>query len=61
MFSWKNEWRPPRLIHIHGTDDKILPYNKNMQAIKVEGGEHLMVYSKAKEISRLLLKCLLKK
>ena len=61
MFSWKNEWRPPGLIHIHGTNDKILPYNKNMQAIKVEGGEHLMVYSKAEEISRLLLKYLLKK
>lgn len=61
MFSWKNEWTAPGLIHIHGTNDKILPYNKKMQAIKVEGGEHLMVYSKAKEISRLLLKYLLKK
>ena len=60
-FSWKNEWKPGRLLHIHGTSDKILPYNKNMQAIKVKGGEHLMVYSRAKEISRLLLKHLMKK
>jgi pimeloyl-ACP methyl ester carboxylesterase len=55
MFSWKNEWKPAQFLHIHGTSDKILPYNKRMQAIPVEGGEHLMVFSKAQEISRLLL------
>jgi pimeloyl-ACP methyl ester carboxylesterase len=60
-FSWKNDWKPGRLLHIHGTSDKILPYNKNMQAIKVEGGEHLMVYSRAMEISRLFLDHLIKK
>ncbi len=61
MFSWKNEWRPERLLHIHGTSDKILPYNKNMHAIKVIGGEHLMVYSKAELISGLLQEHLLEK
>lgn len=61
MFSWKNEWKPDRLLHIHGTRDKIHPYNKNMRAIKVEGGEHLMVYSKAQEISSLLDAHLLKR
>jgi pimeloyl-ACP methyl ester carboxylesterase len=61
MTSWKNDWKPARLLHIHGTRDKILPYNKNMRAIKVEGGEHLMVYSRAKEISSLLLDHLMKK
>ncbi len=61
MFAWKNEWKPDRLLHIHGTSDKILPFNKNMRAIRVEGGEHLMVYSKAQEISRLLQAHLLKK
>jgi pimeloyl-ACP methyl ester carboxylesterase len=61
MTSWKNEWKPAGLLHIHGTRDKILPYNENMRAIRVEGGEHLMVYSRAEEISRLLLDHLTKK
>jgi pimeloyl-ACP methyl ester carboxylesterase len=59
LFSWKNEWKPDPLIHIHGNKDKILPYHKKMRAIKVEGGEHLMVYSKSEEISALLRKHLL--
>ncbi|MDP4130532.1 MAG: alpha/beta hydrolase [Bacteroidota bacterium] len=59
MFSWKNEWKPERLVHIHGTSDKILPYNEKMQAIRVEGGEHLMVYSKFEQISGLLQEHLL--
>ena len=54
LFSWNNAWRPPTLIHIHGTTDKILPYHKNMNAIPVEGGEHLMVFSKAAIVSRIL-------
>lgn len=59
MFSWKNDWKPERLLHIHGTGDRILPYNERMQAIKVIGGEHLMVYSRSEEISRLLKEHLL--
>jgi pimeloyl-ACP methyl ester carboxylesterase len=59
LFSWKNEWEPEHLLHIHGTGDKIIPYNERMQAIPVKGGEHLMVYSKAEEISGLLRKYLL--
>ena len=59
MFSWKNDWKPERLLHIHGTGDRILPYNDRMQAIKVIGGEHLMVYSRSEEISRLLQRHLL--
>jgi pimeloyl-ACP methyl ester carboxylesterase len=61
MFSWENEWKPGSLVHIHGTCDKILPYNENMQAIKIEGGEHLMVFSRANEVSEILLKHLLKR
>jgi pimeloyl-ACP methyl ester carboxylesterase len=58
LFSWKNEWEPEHLLHIHGTGDKIIPYSERMQAIPVKGGEHLMVYSKAEEISGLLRKYL---
>src|SRR5450432_2517842 len=54
MFSWDNQWKPESFLHIHGTADKILPLHKNMLAIPVEGGEHLMVYNKPEIISRLL-------
>ncbi len=54
LFSWKNEWKPERILHIHGTKDRIIPYHENMKATKVIGGEHLMVYSRAEEISEWL-------
>ena len=54
MTSWDNHWKPTRLLHIHGTADRILPYRENMQAKKVIGGGHLMVYSHAAIVSTLL-------
>jgi pimeloyl-ACP methyl ester carboxylesterase len=54
MFSWDNEWKPKNLLRIHGTADKVLPYKSNMDAIPVEGGEHLMVYSKWEIVSEIL-------
>jgi hypothetical protein len=54
LFSWDNEWKPDNLLRIHGTADKILPYKKIMNAIPVEGGEHLMVYSKSAVVSQVL-------
>jgi pimeloyl-ACP methyl ester carboxylesterase len=51
---WENKIRPPELLHIHGTADRILPYRENMQAVRVPGGEHLMIYSRAPVISRII-------
>ncbi len=59
LFSWDNSWKPASFLHIHGTADKILPYRPCMQAIPVAGGQHMMVYSKADIISRLLSENLL--
>ena len=61
LFSWEYEWKPVSFLHIHGTADKILHYRSNMAAIPVEGGEHLMVYSRAGEVSRILNDHLLKR
>jgi hypothetical protein len=60
LFAWDNSWRPANFVHIHGTADKILPYHENMKAIPVEGGEHLMVFSKADIVSRILEEHLLR-
>lgn len=54
LFLWDNSWKPERLLHIHGKSDKILPYKKIINAILVEGGEHLMVYSKSEIVSWIL-------
>jgi pimeloyl-ACP methyl ester carboxylesterase len=54
LFSWDNNWKPDNLVRIHGTADKVLPYKSNMDAIPVEGGEHLMVYNKWEIVSEIL-------
>jgi hypothetical protein len=59
LFSWDNHWTPAKLIRIHGTADKILPYKEIMNAIPVKDGEHLMVYSKSAIVSRILTEKLL--
>jgi pimeloyl-ACP methyl ester carboxylesterase len=59
LFSWDNTWKPANLLRIHGTADKILPYKTIMDAIPVEGGEHLMVYSKSAMVSQILTENLL--
>jgi len=59
LFSWENNWKPPNLLRIHGTADKVLPFKSNMGAIPVEGGGHLIVYSKPEIVSEILAKNLL--
>jgi len=54
LFSWDNNWKPENLLRIHGTKDRVLPFKSNMNAMPVEGGEHLMIYSKWDIISELL-------
>jgi pimeloyl-ACP methyl ester carboxylesterase len=52
IVNWRNTTLMTNLTHIHGTDDKILPY-KSADA-KVSNGGHLMIVNKGKEISGLL-------
>jgi len=54
ILSWKNENRPERLYHIHGTNDKIL-YSKTAQPdFVIESGTHFMVYQNAEKISGII-------
>ena len=54
ILSWKNENRPERIYHIHGTNDKIL-YSKIAQPdFVIKNGTHLMVYQNADEISGII-------
>lgn len=60
ILSWKNNVVPQNVVHIHGTSDRILPYNKVVCDYSIENGNHLMIISRAKEINEIINKELLK-
>lgn len=55
ILRWKNEWKAENIIQVHGTADKLFPSYKNADVI-ISGGGHLIVLSKAKELSHILNK-----
>lgn len=54
ILHWNNTIIPSNIVHIHGTADKLLPYRLVKVDYTIEGGEHLMIMDKAKEVSSLL-------
>jgi hypothetical protein len=54
ILHWTNTQRPKNLVHIHGTADKLLLCRATHADYKIKGGEHLMVYSKAEEVSAII-------
>ncbi len=52
--TWENIDTPKNLQHLHGTNDRILPYRNIKSAEKIEGGTHLMVLSNAAKVSQIL-------
>lgn len=56
LIRWQNELVPENVFHIHGTRDKILPYKLVKADDTIIGGEHLMIMSRASEISPLIKK-----
>jgi hypothetical protein len=50
--------RPAGIFHIHGDCDKILPIQYTKPNAVVRNGSHFMVWTKAREVSRLLVKAL---
>lgn len=57
--NWQNEVVPPGVLHIHGTNDKVLQSAVSKPDYWIEGGTHMMVYNRAGEISALISKNLL--
>lgn len=57
--TWENKTKAENLFHIHGSADKTFPIMFVQPDYVVEGGEHLMVYDKHEEISKVLVKKLL--
>jgi hypothetical protein len=55
IMGWSNTERLPNTIHIHGTNDRILPLKFIECDFKIRDGGHLMVLDKSKEISDILV------
>ena len=52
IVTWENEKQVSNVVTIHGTADRIFPFKEADH--RVEHGGHLMVVSKADEVSRIL-------
>ncbi len=54
VLNWKQVNDYKNTIHIHGNKDGIFPIKNIKNCIIVEGGTHIMILNKAREISRIL-------
>ena len=59
LINWQKKPINSDLIHLHGTSDKVFPIHRIKNCIRVESGDHFMVYRKAQEIEQLLRDCLI--
>ena len=56
VVTWKNELIPNNTFHIHGTSDRIFPYQFVHEDFSVEHGGHFMIMNRAERISNLIQK-----
>ena len=59
VLKWNNTVVPENVIHIHGTNDKVLPHYFVRANHIIKNGEHVMIMDKAEEISALLKKLII--
>ena len=58
IVHWSHTERLPNLVHIHGSNDHLLPCKYVNANYVVEDGGHLMVMNKAAEVNRILAQIL---
>jgi pimeloyl-ACP methyl ester carboxylesterase len=54
VVNWEQNSPQKNLIHIHGTNDRIFPIKNIENTITINGGTHIMILTKAKEISKII-------
>jgi hypothetical protein len=52
--EWKAGPAPAHIVHIHGTADQIIAPEPVKPTHWIEGGEHIMVYTRAAEVGALI-------
>ena len=55
MVCWDQEEAPNDIIHIHGDADGVFPIRYIKNAIRIEGGTHIMILTRAKWFNKNLL------
>lgn len=54
VLCWKQNNSLPNCLHIHGDQDPIFPMKYIQNCIAIKNGSHIMILTKAKEISKIL-------
>ena len=54
LVQWKNTEQPTNYVHIHGTNDNVLPNSCTHPTHEINSGRHFMIVEKAAEISEIL-------
>jgi pimeloyl-ACP methyl ester carboxylesterase len=60
VLSWKNDWMPEDVCHIHGTKDEILPVRYTRPTHTIDRGSHMMVMDRADMVNDILRNALCK-
>ena len=60
VLKWDNKVIPANVIQITGDKDLVFNYKRIKGAIIVKGGTHIMIFEKAKEVSKILKRILKK-
>jgi len=51
---WENITEPKEFFHVHGTEDRVVPFKNVKQVIPIMDGGHFMVLNRGDEISQLI-------
>lgn len=54
IMDWKNNIVPGNVVHIHGTTDRVLPFQNITCDYTIEGGNHFMIVNRSREINEIL-------
>ncbi|MDC0177204.1 alpha/beta hydrolase [Polaribacter sp.] len=54
MVQWEQKENNKNRVHIHGTKDQVFPIKNIENCIKVLGGSHVMIITKAKKLSKII-------
>lgn len=55
LLTWENKEIPENLVHIHGTSDLVLPYQKISNCdYTIKDGTHFMVVNRSEEINTII-------
>lgn len=60
LLHWNNYSYPTNVIHIHGTQDKVIRPANVRPDYWIEGGSHIMIFNRAAEVSKIISDCLSK-